>query len=315
MLGYNSLIMSKLLIVDGHAVLHRAYHSIPPLTYNGQPVNAIYGFYSMLLTAIDIINPRYVMVCLDSPGPTLRQQEFIGYRAHRQAPDRELISQLPLLASTLKKADVATYSMGGYEADDLIATVIKTTLKKKPRLKISVITGDKDLMQLVTRQVHLLMPIKGLSQTQDFGPKEVRQKLGVRSSQVVDLKALMGDQSDNYPGVAGIGPKTASNLLQDYKDLDDVYSHLEQIPDSLRSKLESGKDDAYLSYQLAQLVDDIPLKTSFKQARWNQDQMKRLLELFQEYNFKSLASRLSKKLKTKSSSGSPSKDSSQTSLF
>lgn len=122
--------MSKLLIIDGHAIIHRAYHSIPHLTSNGQPVNALYGFYSMLLSAVAQLNPKYLIVCLDSPGPTFRQSEFVGYRAKRKAPDYDLISQLPLLESTLKDSKIKIFSMGGYEADDLIATVVKKASKK-----------------------------------------------------------------------------------------------------------------------------------------------------------------------------------------
>jgi DNA polymerase-1 len=188
--------MSKLLIVDGHAVIHRAYHSIPPLDVNGQPVNALYGFYSMLLSAIFQLNPKYLIVCLDSPGPTFRQSEFVGYRAKRKAPDHDLISQLPLLAETLQQSNIQTFAMGGYEADDLIGTVAKKAAKKKFINEIIIITGDKDLMQLVTKKVHLLMPIRGLSETKLFQPQDVFEKLAVTPKQVIDLKALMGDMSD-----------------------------------------------------------------------------------------------------------------------
>src|SRR3989339_309875 len=226
--------MSHLVIIDAHAVLHRAYHSIPPLSTGSQPVNAIYGFYSMLLSALDILQPKYLVVCLDSPGPTLRQQEFVGYRAKRKIPDRDLIAQLPLLPITLRSANIRHFAIGGYEADDLIASVARQSLLKrlsrKPLLsKVTIITGDKDLMQLVEDRVQLFVPVKGLSETKMFGPKEVKDKLGVRPDQVVDLKALMGDMSDNYPGVAGIGPKTAVELLTQYQTLDNTYSHLSDL--------------------------------------------------------------------------------------
>ena len=152
-------LMSKLLIVDGHAVIHRAYHSIPKLTSNGQPVNALYGFYSMLLSAISQLKPKYLIVCLDSPGPTFRQSEFVGYRAKRKVPDQDLICQLPLLKSTLEQSSIKTFSLGGYEADDLIATVAKKAILKKFIDEVIIITGDKDLMQLVNNKTFLLMPL------------------------------------------------------------------------------------------------------------------------------------------------------------
>lgn len=291
--------MNRLLIIDAHAVLHRAYHSIPNLSVNGQPVNAIYGFYSMLLSALDQLNPKYLAVCLDSPGPTFRSQEFLGYRAKRQAPDRELISQLPLLPQTLGIASIANIAIGGYEADDLIASVARQFLSKDKQLQVTIITGDKDLMQLVGGRVSLFMPVRGLSETKTFGPSEVKEKLGVDPNQVVDLKALMGDMSDNYPGVAGIGPKTATDLLAKYQTLDNIYAHLDDISSTIRQKLETDRNTAYLSQKLATLVDNIPFKFSLKSTLWSDTQVQGLMALFDQYHFKSLASRLNKKYNLK----------------
>jgi len=284
--------MSKLLIIDGHAVIHRAYHSIPKLTSNGQPVNALYGFYSMLLSAIFQIKPKYLIVCLDSPGPTFRQSEFVGYRAKRKAPDRDLVSQLPLLKSTLEESQINTFAMGGYEADDLIATVVKKKSKNKDIKETIIITGDKDLMQLVDDKTSLLMPIRGLSETQIIKPEDVFQKLNVYPDQVVDLKALMGDSSDNYPGVAGVGPKAATQLLAEYKTLDNVYKNLDKIKNSLKEKLVTEKDNAYLSQKLAILIDNIPIKVKLSDSLWDQKIVTNLKKLFKRYNFKSLLGRL-----------------------
>jgi len=284
--------MSKLLIVDGHAVIHRAYHSIPELTVNGQPVNALYGFYSMLLSAISIIDPKYLVVCLDSPGPTFRQSEFVGYRAKRKAPDRSLISQLPLLHETLVQSGIKTFAMGGYEADDLIATVSRASAKKKFIDEVIIITGDKDLMQLVNKKIHLLMPLRGLSETKLFKSSDVIAKLGVKPNQVVDLKALMGDMSDNYPGVAGIGPKAATDLLSEYQNLDNIYQSLDQVKPNIKEKLIKEKENAYLSQKLADLIDNIPLEFKISQSKWNSNIVSGLNTLFKNYHFKSLISRL-----------------------
>jgi DNA polymerase-1 len=284
--------MSHLVIIDAHAILHRAYHSIPPLTHAGQPVNAIYGFYSMVLSAIDILKPTHLVVCLDSPGPTFRTTEFVGYRAKRKIPDHDLISQLPLLPQTLEISTIHHFSLGGYEADDLIASVVYK--KKQFVKKITIITGDKDLMQLVDHRVNLFVPIHGLSQTKIYGIAEVKEKLGVLPAQVVDLKALMGDSSDNYPGVAGIGPKTAIDLLTKYQNLDNIYSHLANIGPTIKSKLETSRADAYLSRKLATLISNIPLKFRLKSARWNEAKIAGLEAIFKGYNFKSLLSRLRK---------------------
>jgi DNA polymerase I len=291
--------MSHLVIIDGHAIAHRAYHSIPPLSKDGQPVNALYGFYSMLLSSLDILKPDYLIVCLDSPGPTFRQSEFIGYRAKRKPADSALISQLPLLPVTLKTAGIKYFALGGYEADDLIGTLTRRSLKKrrqsnqKPLIsKVTIITGDKDLMQLVDDKVSLFVPIHGLSETKIFGPAEVKEKLDVNPSQIIDLKALMGDTSDNYPGVAGIGPKAATDLLSKYQTLDNIYSHLDDIKPTLREKLMQDRDNAYLSQKLATLISNIPLKFTLRSAKFKPSTITSLDNLFREYNFKSLLSRL-----------------------
>ena len=316
--------MSKhLVIVDGHAVAHRAYHSMPPLTVNGQPVNAIYGFYSMLLTAIDTLKPDYFLVCLDSPGPTFRQAEFLGYRAKRKPADHDLIVQLPELPKTLEAAQIPNFSMGGYEADDLIATLACRSLRRRRSKskksiidKVTIITGDKDLMQLVDDKIELFMPIRGLTDTKVFGPSEVFEKLFVNPSQVVDLKALMGDMSDNYPGVAGIGPKTAAELLVKYGNLDTIYSHLDELSEPVRQKLTKDKDNAYLSQKLATLIDNIPLNFTLRSARWNKKQALNMIPVFEQYHFKSLVSRINKKYNLVTKKLEVKKpDSSQASLF
>ncbi|MGI5841109.1 MAG: 5'-3' exonuclease [Patescibacteria group bacterium] len=286
--------MSRLLIIDGHAIIHRAYYSMPPLTSNGQPVNAIYGFYSMLLAALDTLSPKYLLVCLDSPGPTFRSQEFIGYRAKRKIPDQSLIAQLPLLKSSLVDASIPNLSMGGFEADDLIATATQKLSPKAKLDKVLIVTGDKDLMQLVDNKTHLIMPLRGLSQTQEINPSFVKDKLGVVPGQVVDLKALMGDMSDNYPGVAGIGPKTASDLLVQYHTLDNIYANLGSLKPSLAQKLEAEKDNAYLSQKLATLINNIPLDIRLRNYRITKNQIRGLESIFKFYNFKSLLARLKK---------------------
>ncbi|MCX6726701.1 MAG: hypothetical protein NTY75_02680 [Candidatus Shapirobacteria bacterium] len=314
--------MSHLVIVDGHAIAHRAYHSIPPLTLGSQPVNALYGFYSMILSAIDSLKPDYLIVCLDSPGPTFRQSEYVGYRAQRKPADHDLITQLPLLTTTLQTANIQNFSMGGYEADDLIGTLARRSLLKRRRSdkkhlvsQVTIITGDKDLMQLVNDKISLFVPIRGLSETKIFGPLEVKEKLGVNPDQVIDLKALMGDSSDNYPGVTGVGPIAATELLSKYHHLDNIYSHLNEIKDSVKEKLIKDKANAYLSLKLATLITNIPLNFSLRASKLNQKNISGLEELFIEYNFKSLLSRLLRRNPQKPKSVKNKLNSNQTSLF
>lgn len=283
-----------LLIIDGHAVAHRAYHSIPPMTNSGQPVNALYGFYSMLLGSLDTLKPDYLCVCLDLPGPTFRNVEFMGYRAKRAPTDHDLVSQLQLLPQTLTESGIPTFSMGGYEADDLIGTLSKKLFKKKFIKKITIITGDKDLMQLVNRKVSLYMPIHGLSESKLYQKEDVYDRLGVNPKQVIDLKALMGDNSDNYPGVAGIGPVVASNLLAEYQNLDNIYKNIDKLKPLIAGKLLKDKENAYMSQKLATIITNIPIKLKLKNLKITQKNISALSDLFIKYNFKSLFSRLNK---------------------
>lgn len=296
--------MSHLVIVDGHAIAHRAYHSIPSLTSGGQPVNAIYGFFSMILSALHTLDPKYLIVCLDSPGPNFRNEEFVGYRAQRKPTDNDLKSQLSLLPQVLNSAGISNFSMGGFEADDLIGTITVKSLKKifknKQKIisKVTIITGDKDLMQLVNDQVNLFVPVQGLSVTKLYDAPAVKEKLGINPNQVIDLKALMGDSSDNYPGVDGIGPVMAIKLLEKYKTLNNVYSSLSDlnnsgdISDLVRSRLIKDKENAYLSQKLATIVTNIPLKFSLSNSKLTPNSYLSLDKLFTEYNFKSLLTRL-----------------------
>lgn len=290
-----------LLIIDGHAVAHRAYHSIPPMNNGGQPLNAIYGFYSMLLGSLDILKPDYLCVCLDLPGPTFRNVEFMGYRAKRASTDSDLVSQLKILPETLAESGIPTFSMGGYEADDLIGTLTHRSLQKRRRsdkqkiiTKITIITGDKDLMQLVNDKVSLYMPIHGLSESKLYGPEEVKTRLGVPPAQVIDLKALMGDMSDNYPGVAGVGPVVATGLLSEYQNLDNIYKNLDKIKPTVVSKLIKDKENAYMSQKLATIITNIPIKLKLKTLKITPKNISALSDLFVKYNFKSLFGRLNK---------------------
>lgn len=308
--------MSHFLLIDGHAILHRAYHALPKLRTPGLgPVNAVYGFSTMLLKSIKELKPNYLAVCMDPPGPNFRNDLYIAYRANRKPTDPDLISQFPLTHELLKNLKIATFMKKGYEADDLLATLAKKFLKLKSDSQVTIITGDKDLMQLVTKKVKLLMPVRGLSTTQTFGPKEVREKLGVKPAQVVDLKALMGDPSDNYPGIVGVGPKTATTLLTEFKSLDNIYKNLDKIKPNLKEKIEKSKEDAYLSQKLAQIIDTVPLKFSLKKTHWEEKKLQNFKTAFQKFNFRSLVSRLEKDLASQPSLRKSKTPSSQPSLF
>ncbi len=299
--------MSKLVIIDSHALLHRAYHALPKdsLTQGGKPINAVYGFFSMLLSSIDELEPDYLVCCFDAPGPTFRHEKFVGYQAHRPKMEDELKSQIDLTRETLENSSIPMKMLEGYEADDLAGTISRQLKVKSPpaveageKLKVDnviIVTGDKDLMQLVDDQTSLYILGRGISGGELVGPEEVEEKLGVKPEQVIDYKALIGDSSDNYPGVYGIGPKTAAKLFDKYDTVEEIYDHLDEFPDTTRAKLEKGMESAKLSYELAEIVTDAPIEVDWENAEFTDQKLIRLKNSLESLNFRSLVRRIEDK--------------------
>ncbi len=282
--------MGKLVIIDGNAVMHRAFHAMPPLTTkSGEPINAVYGLVSMILKIVQDLKPTHITVCFDEREKTFRQKELPTYQAQRPPMVDELGSQFEKARDFLKAAKIPVYSKGGYEADDVIGT-----LAKKATGEVVIVTGDRDILQLINDKVKLYMPIAGLSNAKLFGVEETIERMGVPPSQIPDLKALTGDASDNYFGVPGIGPKTAIGLLQRYITVKQIYDNLDKISDKIREKLEKGKKSAEQSLMLATIVKDVPLKFNFEgMDKWKLDSPE-VLSLFQDYGFKTLTERVKK---------------------
>ena len=279
----------KLVLIDAFAILHRAFHAIPPLTNKkGEPTNAVYGFVSMILKVVQDLQPNSLAVCFDVKAPTFRHKEFKDYQSQRPPMADELSSQIEKVKSFLKAANIPIYLKAGYEADDLLGTIAK----KSDADSVIIATGDKDMLQLVDEKIKIYMPIVGLSSAKLFGQVEAKERMGVFPSQIPDLKSLMGDPSDNYPGVAGIGPKTAIKLLEKYFSLDKIYAHLQEIEPNVREKLEGGKKDVLLFHRLATIVKDVSIKIDFAEMKkWNIDSPD-VLKLFAEFGFKTLTKRV-----------------------
>jgi len=279
----------KLVLIDAFAILHRAFHAIPPLTNKkGEPTNAVYGFVSMILKVVQDLQPNSLAVCFDVKAPTFRHKEFKDYQSQRPPTADELTSQIEKAKDFLKAANIPIYLKAGYEADDLLGTIAK----KSDADSVIIATGDKDMLQLVDDKIKIYMPIVGLSSAKLFGQVEAKERMGVFPSQIPDLKSLMGDPSDNYPGVAGIGPKTAIKLLEKYFSLDKIYAHLQEIEPNVREKLEGGKKDVLLFHRLATIVKDVSIKIDFAEMKkWNIDSPD-VLKLFAEFGFKTLTKRV-----------------------
>lgn len=199
--------MSKLVIIDGNAILHRAYHALPSTltTRRGEPINAVYGFVSMLLRIIQDLKPTHIVVAFDRKEPTFRHEEFKDYQSHRPEMDKELSTQFEKARDVNKAIGIPIFDKAGFEADDVIGTIAKQAKVDE----VIIVTGDRDILQLVTKKTKVYLPVRGLKDARMMGEKEVKEMLGVKPSQVDDYKALVGDPSDNYKGVPGIGPKNS----------------------------------------------------------------------------------------------------------
>lgn len=285
--------MDTLLIVDGNAIIHRAYHALPAFkTKDGVPTNALYGFVTMLHTAISEFKATHVIICFDTAAKTFRDELFPEYRSHRPKVEEDLIKQFPMVREYLLAAGIHYVELDGFEADDLIAT-IATELKETDIVKL-IFTGDKDILQLVDIKHHTLVisPQNGGAKPLVYDDKAVEKRFNIEPRYIADFKALAGDPSDNYKGVAGIGQKTAANLINQFGTVEEVYDHIDDIEnESIKKKLIDGKDDALVSKKLALLKHDVNIEINLENFRFNSYNEK-LKEFFDEYQFRSIKQRL-----------------------
>jgi len=304
-----------LVLIDGNAILHRAYHALPPLTTRtGEMVNAVYGFATMLLRILNDLQPKRIAVSFDTSKSVFRHQEFIGYKANRKEMDQELVSQIQKVHDLVKAFNIPIYTVDGYEADDVIGSIAKQAVEQGE--KVLIVTGDKDFMQLVEdEKIKLYMPTRGLSEAQVIGEKEVIEKMGIKPEQIVDYKGLVGDPSDNYPGVLGIGPKTAVELLNRFGSIEGIYQNLDKIESkALAEKLKQGQESAVLSKKLAQILTDAPITLELEDCAALDYEKETVLAFFKELGFRSLVNRISGE-KDKGGKTEKEKDERQQTLF
>jgi len=285
-----------LYLIDGHALAYRTYFAITLsgqqlTTSSGEPTAGIYGFASVLLRLLEQENPEFLAVAFDT-GVTFRNDLYSEYKATRAKMPDELRPQIERIREMVDIFGFPRLEAEGFEADDVLGSIARQAAENG--LAVKIITGDRDLLQLVNERVIVNLAGSKLSEARDYGVKEVIETLGIRPEQVVDYKALVGDKSDNIPGVAGIGEKTAIMLLQQYSDLDDIYAHLDQIPPRIRNLLEKDREKAYLSRQLATIRTDLPVVLSLDQARTARINLAGVEEFFQQLEFRSLLPRLKK---------------------
>lgn len=258
--------MKKLLLLDGNSMLFRAYYatlySHRMTTSNGIPTNAIFGFIMMLNKAIDTIKPDGILVAWDAGKKTFRHDKFEAYKGTRKPIDEELIVQFPIAREFLDTAGICRFEIEGYEADDIIGSMAKS----HPEVQTTILTSDRDLLQLVDDSTSVLLMKKGITDMELMDAAHFEEKYGLQPLQIIDLKGLMGDSSDNIPGVAGVGEKTATKLLQQYASVENVYAHIDEIKGKLKEKLEKDKDNAFMSKELATIYTNVELPFEIDQV-------------------------------------------------
>ena len=287
--------MKKLLIIDGNSILNRAYYGIRPLTApDGTPTNAVYGFLNILLKHLDEESYDYLCVAFDVKEKTFRHKRYELYKAQRKPAPEDFLVQLPLMKEVLAAMNCMCMELPGYEADDIIGTVSK--ICDQSDVECNILTGDKDDLQLISDNttVKLVVTRMGRTTTTDYHPEQFREKYGIEPSEFIDVKALMGDASDNIPGVAGVGEKTAMSLIQNYKNIDYIYEHIDEleIKEGVRNKLKNDRDNAYLSYELATIDRNAPIDFDFSTAVRGDYNESELAALFTRLNFRSFISKL-----------------------
>ncbi len=282
--------MKSLLIIDGNALLHRAYHALPDFkSKDGKPTNAIYGFASVMHKVVHDMNPTHLLVCFDTKEPTFRDDMYEEYRSHRPETDKELLDQFPIARTFLEAAGIPYYEVDGYEADDVIAVAAREAEKKG--IHSVILTGDKDIFQLVNDNISVLTPAIGYSKGKLFDRNGVIEKFNIPPEKIPDFKAL-GDPSDNYKGVKGIGPKGAVALIEQFGNIENLYNNLNQVENArTRKLLEDEKEHALLSKKLAVLVENIDgLKIDIDDATFSHYN-ESLRDFFDDYEFRSLQKR------------------------
>lgn len=295
----------KFILIDGNAIMYRAYYAMPRFEVGGKLVNAIYGFVAILFSTIEKFHPEYLAVAFDVKGPTFRDQLFKEYKAKRvKAPD-EFYVQIPEIWEFVRKMEIPLLTKEGFEADDVIGTISKRINRQTENLEVIILTGDQDTLQLVNGGIKVAMPKMGRIKEAVYDKSTVLGKFGLTPEQIIDYKALSGDPSDNIPGVRGIGVKTATALLKQYTTMENIYKALDSNEDDLAKsfslsvvkKLKDGRDLAKLSKQLATIRCDLDLDFKLSSAELHDFDTKTVSDFLDKYRFRSLQKRIPKSVR------------------
>ena len=286
----------KLILIDGHSILNRAFFGIPDLTNSeGIHTNAMYGFLNIMFKFIDEEKPDYITVAFDLSEPTFRHKAYEAYKGTRKPMAPELKQQVPLIKELLRMMNITVIEKAGYEADDIIGTIAKRSAAAG--IDVSVISGDRDLLQLAEEKIQIRIPKtkKGVTEVENYYPEDVVALYGVTPLEFIDMKALMGDTSDNIPGAPGVGPKTASAIIQKYHSVDNVLAHLDELkPPKAQKSITENAEQVKMSRFLAEININVPLDYNIENAEIGDFYNPASYELFKKYNFKTMLKRFDK---------------------
>ena len=282
-----------LVIIDGNSIINRAFYALPEMSNKeGLKTNAIYGFTNMLLKIIDTYNPTHISVAFDRKAPTFRHIEFKEYKAGRKKMPDELREQFEPLKDLLDKFKIHRLEIDGYEADDIIGTISK--IAEDDGFKVYIVTGDKDAIQLASNKTTTLITKKGIGEVEEYDYNSVIEKYEMTPTQFIDLKGLMGDKSDNIPGVPGIGEKTGIKLIKEFSSIEGIFDNIDSIKGSTKKKLEENKELAIMSKKLATIIRDVPIEFNLEELEYGKYNAEDILDVFKYLGFTSLIPRIGK---------------------
>lgn len=302
---------NKIVLLDAHAIIHRAYHAMPDFTRrDGKPTGALYGVSAMVISIISELKPDYLIACYDLPKPTFRHEAFDGYKGGRKKTDENLVEQIIESREIFKTFHIPIYDKEGFEADDLIGTLTEI-LKKDKENKIFIASGDMDTFQLVDNDQVVIYTLKKGNETIIYNEEKIIEKFGFEPKKIIDYKGLAGDPSDNIPGVAGVGEKTATNLILNFGSVENIYKELEKSEENFLQNFKIGKkitpriikllknqkDEAFFSKALATIKLDVPVKFSLPEKDFlDKLDLSETGKIFRKYEFRALNERLQKVL-------------------
>lgn len=281
----------KLILIDGNSLFHRAFYALPILmTSDGVYTNAVYGFTTMLLKLLEEEKTDYIITAFDRKEPTFRHKEYAEYKGHRARTPDELNSQFPILKKLLLAFNINILEAEGYEADDIIGTISRKA--EDMDIETLIVTGDKDALQLVSPYTKVLLTRKGISELERYNEEKVFTKYGISPDKLVDVMGLMGDPSDNIPGVPNVGEKTAIKLIKQFGSFENIFNNIGELKGKLRENLENYKEQAFMSRRLAEICKDVPVRFDLKESEFREKNYEETIKLFKELEFLSLIDRI-----------------------